>query len=61
MRGTDKLRNMAHNLIKFYFILGLRHGESLLLLSAVDDTVRVHSLSTCHRKSTSARDQLISL
>ena len=30
---------MAHlqDLVKFYFMLGLRHGEMLLLLSTVDD------------------------
>jgi len=46
VRRMDKLRNMAHlhlhfphpiSLIKFYFMLGLRHGEILLLLSMVDD------------------------
>lgn len=41
MLRKDKLRNMAHlhNLIKFYFMLGLRHGKMLLFLSAVDDNV----------------------
>jgi len=29
----------VHDLIKFYFMLGLRHGEILLLLSTVDDIV----------------------
>ena len=29
----------VHNLIKFYFMLGLRHGKILLLLSTVDDIV----------------------
>ena len=28
-----------HDLIKFYYMLGLRHGEILLLSTAVDDIV----------------------
>lgn len=40
---------MAHlkNLIKLYLMLALRHGESLLLLSTVDDIVL--SLRTLRR------------
>ena len=36
--NEDTLRNMAHlhDLIKFYFMLGLRHGKILLLLSTGD-------------------------
>lgn len=41
MKGMDSLRNKArlHDLIKFCFMLGLRHGQILLLLSTVDDIV----------------------
>lgn len=41
VRRMDKLRNMAHleHLIKFYLMLGLRHGEIVLLLSTVDNIV----------------------
>lgn len=28
-----------HNLVKFYFMLGMKHGEILILLSSVDDIV----------------------
>lgn len=40
MLRAVKLSNMAHlhDLIKLYFMLGLRHGTILLLLSTVDDT-----------------------
>ncbi len=41
MQRTDKSRNMAHlhNLIQFYFMFVLRHGEILLLLSVVDEWI----------------------
>ena len=44
MQRSDKLRNTAQldNLIKLY-LLGLSHGNILLLLNTVDDLV----ISTC--------------
>lgn len=51
MRRMDKLRNIAHlqDLIKFYFMLGLRYGDIPLLLCMVDDTAISRLIHTPRR------------
>lgn len=47
-RKADKCKEMAHasDLMKLYVMLGMTHGQILLLLSAVDDRV----ISRCATK-----------
>ena len=50
VQRRDTLRNMAHlqDLVK-YFMLGLRHGEILLLLSTVNYSVISRPMHTLRR------------